>query len=313
MNTRHFLTLILFAGLLLSGCAPVAPDTDGLQVVAVESFLADITQQVAGDRLTVQTLIPAGLDPHSFEATPKDVALIADSQVLILNGGGLEEWLDEILQNAGGKQLVIEAAAGLESREPSASEAEHDEHEEDTEHPDHENDPHFWLDPLLVIHYVENIRDGLIEVDPDGKDAYTQNAAAYIQRLTDLDAWIVGQVQQIPAERRLLVTNHESFGYFADRYGFRIIGAIIPSVSSGAAPSAQQMAELVDHIRAEGAPAIFLETGASPQLAEQLAAETGVKVVTGLSTHSVQPVDGKTVGYIEMMKDNTEKIVLALK
>ena len=278
-------------------------------MVAVESFLADITQQVAGDRLTVQTLIPAGLDPHSFEATPQDVALIADSQVLILNGGGLEEWLGEILKNAGGEQLIIEASAGLESRVPDASEADL-EHEEESAH---EGDPHFWLDPILVIHYVENIRDGLIEADPDGKDAYTQNAAAYIQRLTELDAWIAGQVQQIPPERRLLVTNHESFGYFADRYGFRIIGAIIPSVSSGAAPSAQQMAELVDHIRAEGAPAIFLETGASPQLAEQLAAETGVKVVTGLSTHSVQPVDGKTVGYIEMMKDNTDKIVLALK
>lgn len=309
MNARLFLTLILLASLLLSGCAPTAPATGELQVLAVESFLADITQQVAGDRLTVQTLIPAGLDPHSFEATPQDVALIADSQVLILNGGGLEEWLEEILKNAGGEQLIIEASAGLESRKPGASEADVEHAEEHA----HENDPHFWLDPVLVIHYVENIRDGLIKADPDSKDAYTQNAAAYIQRLTDLDAWIVGQVQQIPPERRLLVTNHESFGYFADRYGFRIIGAIIPSVSSGAAPSAQQMAELVNHIRAEGAPAIFLETGASPQLAEQLAAETGAKVVTELSTHSVQPVDGKTVGYIEMMQDNTEKIVLALK
>ncbi len=310
MNARLFLTFILLASLLLSGCAPTAPATGELQVLAVESFLADITQQVAGKRLTVQTLIPAGLDPHSFEATPQDVALIANSQVLILNGGGLEEWLEEILENAGGEQLFIEASAGLISRTPGASEAELEHTEE--EHA-HEGDPHFWLDPVLVIHYVENIRDGLIEADPDGKDEYSQNAAAYIQRLTELDAWIAGQVQQIPPERRLLVTNHESFGYFADRYGFRIIGAIIPSVSSGAAPSAQQMAELVDHIRAEGAPAIFLETGASPQLAEQLAAETGVKVVTGLSTHSIQPVDGKAVGYIEMMKDNTQKIVLALK
>lgn len=309
MNARVFLTFVLLASLLLVGCAPVAPVTGELQVLAVESFLADITQQVAGDRLTVQTLIPAGLDPHSFEATPQDVALIADSQVLVLNGGGLEEWLGEILKNAGGEQLVIEASAGLKSRTPGASEAGLQHGEKDA----HEGDPHFWLDPVLVIHYVENIRDGLIEADPDGKDTYTSNAAAYIQQLTELDAWIAGQVQQIPPERRLLVTNHESFGYFADRYGFRIIGAIIPSVSSGAAPSAQQMAQLVDHIRAEGAPAIFLETGASPQLAEQLAAETDVKVITGLSTHSVQPVDGKTVGYIEMMKDNTEKIVLTLK
>ncbi len=311
MSFRPFLTFIFLAALLLSGCTAAAQTPNGLQVLAIESFLADIAQQVAGNRLTVHTLIPAGLDPHAFEATPKDVALIAESQVLILNGGGLEEWLEEILENAGGEQLVIEASAGLESRIPSTSEAEL-EHAEGEEHA-HEGDPHFWLDPILVIRYVENIRDGLIEADPEGKDTYTQNAAAYIEQLHELDAWIAEQVQPIPPERRLLVTNHESFGYFADRYGFRIIGAIIPSVNSGASPSAQQMAELVDHIRAEGAPAIFLETGASPQLAEQLAAETGVRVVTGLSTHSVQPVDGKTMGYIEMMKDNTEKIVQALK
>ncbi len=113
-------------------------------------------------------------------------------------------------------------------------------------HHHHEGDPHFWLDPNNVIQYVENIRDGLIAADPAGKDIYTQNAAAYITQLKELDGWIQEQVAQVPAERRLLVTNHESFGYFADRYGFQIIGTIIPYVSTGASPSAQQMARLVD-------------------------------------------------------------------
>ena len=124
-------------------------------------------------------------------------------------------------------------------------------------HHHHEGDPHFWLDPLNVVKYVENIRDGLIAADPAGKDVYTQNADAYIAQLNELDAWIKQQVVAIPDERRLIVTNHESFGYFADRYGFKIIGTIIPSVSSGASPSAQQMARLMDHIRETNASAIF--------------------------------------------------------
>ena len=153
-------------------------------------------------------------------------------------------------------------------------------------------DPHFWLDPVNVITYTENIRDGLSQADPGGAEITSCNADAYIARLKDLDAWISEQVRQIPAARRLLVTNHESFGYFADRYGFRIVGTVIPSVSTGASPSAQQLARLTDHVRAAGVPAIFIETGASPQLAKQLAQEVGVKAVTELYTHSITEANG---------------------
>jgi ABC-type Zn uptake system ZnuABC Zn-binding protein ZnuA len=180
-------------------------------------------------------------------------------------------------------------------------------------HHHHEGDPHFWLDPLSVVKYVENIRDGLIATDPDGKDTYTQNATAYITQLNDLDGWIKQQVIAIPEERRLIVTNHESFGYFADRYGFTIIGTVIPSVSTGASPSAQQLARLVDHIRETGAIAIFLETGSNPKLAEQIAAETGIKVVSDLFTHSITDANGKAPTYIDMMKYNVNAIVEALK
>lgn len=174
-------------------------------------------------------------------------------------------------------------------------------------------DPHFWLDPLLVIRYVENIRDGLSAADPAGKDVYASNAAAYIEQLKQLDAEISALAAQIPAEKRLLVTNHESFGYFADRYGFQVIGTVIPSVSTGSAPSAQQLARLVERIRQTGAPAVFLETGANPQLAEQLAAETGVRVVEGLFTHSITAPDGPAPNYIEMMRYNAQAITDALK
>jgi manganese/iron transport system substrate-binding protein len=253
----------------------------------------------------VAALLPTGIDPHSFEPTPQDVAKVATSQVLIVNGAGFEAYLSKLLDNAGGERRVIEASAGLASRTPKAGEV------SDADHP--EGDPHFWLDPNHTIKYVENIRDGLSQADPAGTAIYARNAEAYVAQLNELDQWIAGQVQQIPPERRLLVTNHESFGYFADRYGFKIIGTILPSVSTGASPSAQQLAQLIDHIKATGARAIFLETGANPQLAQQVAQETGVKVVTGLYTHSITEAGGLAPTYIEMMKYNTRTIVEALK
>jgi ABC-type Zn uptake system ZnuABC Zn-binding protein ZnuA len=174
-------------------------------------------------------------------------------------------------------------------------------------------DPHFWLDPVSVIKYTENIRDGLIQADPAGKELYAKNTDAYIAKLRELDTWITEQAQGVPEARRLLVTNHESFGYFADRYGFQVVGTVIPSVSTGASPSAQQLARLVDRLKATHAPAIFLETGANPQLADQLAQEIGIKIVTDLYTHSVTESGGNAPTYIDMMRYNVQKIVEALK
>jgi ABC-type Zn uptake system ZnuABC Zn-binding protein ZnuA len=282
---------------------------------------------VAGDRLVIDSLVPVNVDPHTFQPTPRDIARIADSQVLIVNGAGFEEWLEEALQNAGGERLVITASAGLEMR---ASEQDLHDDDLDADEPDdhghegdadsdapndhgHEGDPHFWLNPLHAIHYAENIREGLIQVDPGGAAVYRANASQYIEQLHELDTWIEAQVAQIPLERRLLVTNHESFGYFADRYGFQVVGTIIPSISTGAAPSAQELARLVDEIREAGVIAIFLETGANPQLAQQLGQETGVKVIADLYTHSVASTDGSAPDYIAMMKYNTTRIVEALK
>jgi ABC-type Zn uptake system ZnuABC Zn-binding protein ZnuA len=306
---KQSLSILLVAAILLSGvsgCGGPAStlSTQPLRVLAVETFVADIAQNVAGDRLQVQALLPLGVDPHSYEPTPGDVADVAEATVVIVNGAGLEGFIDQVIGNAGGEKQVLVASEGLAARTPQAGEVADGEHE---------TDPHFWLDPNNAIRYVENIRDGLIQVDPEGKDIYTRNAAAYIVQLQELDRWIVEQVAQIPAERRLLVTNHESFGYFADRYGFRIVGAIVPSVSTGAAPSAQQLAMLVDRIKATGAPAVFLETGANPQLADQLAQETGVRVVTGLYTHSISAPDGPAPTYLEMLRYNTQAIVEALK
>lgn len=314
------LILLTLAAVACTSQAPSQADQITTpRVLVVENFLADIVQNVAGERLTVQSLIPGGVDPHSYQPTPQDVARIAESDLLILNKLGMEEALENVLLNAGGDFILVEASAGLVDR------AEKDEHDEDETHLQeeeqhgedaghhHDGDPHFWLNPLNVITYVENIRDGLIQVDPDGRQDYTGNADAYIVKLKDLDAWIVEQVDQIPTQRRLLVTNHESLGYFADRYGFKVVGAIIPSVTTGATPSAQDLAALTRQILESGAPAIFLETGTNPRLAEQLVAETGIKIAPGIYSHSTTAGEGPASTYLEMMRYNTTVIVEALK
>lgn len=308
---KVIVTLTL-AALFLAACGSAPQSADNaLSVLASTSFLADIAQNVAGDRVVVESLLPIGADPHAYQAAPTDVAKIAESNVLILNGVEYEHFIESLLENAGGERLIIEATAGLT---PHAME-EHDgeEHTEGEEEHEHEaGDPHMWLDPNLVITYVENIRDGLSEADPEGAETYKANAEAYIVQLQELDTFIKEQVNSVPAERRLLVTNHEALGYFAERYGFEIVDTILPSFSSEASASAQEIAAAVDAVKNSGAPAIFLGEVENADLANQIASETGVKVVNTLYLESL--TDGNPAAtYIDMMKHNVTEIVSALK
>lgn len=306
-----FATLAALA-LSLSACGTAAPAPSGkLQVLASSTILADLARQVAGDRAEVSALLPVGTDPHAYEAVPSDVAKIAASQVLLINGLEYEHFLESLLENADGERLTIIATQGLP---PHEMEEEHEagEHAEGEEHAHEAGDPHMWLDPNLVITYIENIRAGLTQADPAGAETYRANAQAYTAELKELDVWISAQVSGIPAERRLLVTNHEAMGYFAERYGFTIVGAVIPSLSSGAAPSAQQMTELVNQINASGAPAIFLGEVENPNLAAQIGQETGATVVQGLYLETL--TNGEPAGnYLALMKYNVELILNALR
>jgi ABC-type Zn uptake system ZnuABC Zn-binding protein ZnuA len=292
--------VILLLFIVVTACAPLAssdPQTDPV-VLTSTTFLTDIARNVAGDRLKVESLLPVGADPHSYQPTPQDVARIEQSKLLIINGAEYEHFLESLLENAGGERQLVEAAAGLSPRTKAESE--------------HGVDPHLWLDPNNVIAYVENIREGLTHYDPDGAAIYKSNADAYTAELKDLDIWINEQVAQIPSERLLLVTNHEALGYFAERYSFTVVGTVIESFSSDASPSAQQMAALVDQIKSSGAPAIFLDTSDNPALAQQIAAETGVSVVTDLHLESL--TDGPPAAtYIDMMKYDVTQIVNALR
>jgi ABC-type Zn uptake system ZnuABC Zn-binding protein ZnuA len=284
-------TLIFIIAITLASCSGgAAPD-----VLTTTTILADVARNVAGDRLSVGSLLPLGADPHSYQPVPQDATKVKGTKVLVIHGADYERFLQSLLENAGGKENLVDASTGLRLLTDENG-----------------TDPHLWLDPNNMIAYTDNIREALIQFDPDGAEAYDANATAYIDQLTELDAWINGQVSQIEPQRRVLVTNHEAFGYFAERYGFRVVGAIIPSFSSDAAPSAQQMAELVEQIKLHQAPAIFLDTSDNPDLAQQIAAETGVKVVTDLHLESL--TEGGPAGtYIDMMRDNVTKIVQALQ
>jgi ABC-type Zn uptake system ZnuABC Zn-binding protein ZnuA len=309
------ITAILVLVLTACGGAPASGSGTSVPVVlASTSFLADIARNIAGDRVTVESLLPVGADPHSYQPTPQDAAKIADSQLLIVNGVEYEHFIESLLENTRGERMVITASDGLEPRHMEEHEGEeHAEEAETGEGHEHEaGDPHMWLDPNNVIIYVENIRKGLTHFDPDGAAVYQSNADAYVAELKALDAWILGQVDQIPVERRLLITDHEAFGYFAERYGFTIIGTIIESFSTDASPSARQMASLIDQIKASGAPAIFLDAGDNATLAGQIANETGVRVVTDLHLESLTK-GAPAATYIDMMKHNVSLIVGALK
>lgn len=310
MSRRVCLTAVLAGALLLGvfavACGSAGPSSGGgrLDVVAVETFLADIAQNVAGHRFTVQALLPPGADPHAYEPTPRDVADVASADLLIVNGGGLEGALLTTLHNAGGGAEIVDASAGLRTRTPGPGEP---------RLAAGQVDPHFWLDPTLVKTYVANIRDAFIKADPAGKAIYTANAAAYDARLTALDTWIKAQVARIPPADRKLVTNHASAGYFAHRYGFRIVGTVIPGFSTDETPTAQELAALVAAIRTSGAKAIFVEKDENPQLAQQVAAEAHIKVVTGILDHSLSAPGGTASTYIDMMKYDTELMVEALR
>jgi zinc/manganese transport system substrate-binding protein len=285
----------------MAACQPAGPQPGGLSnVMATESFLADIAQNVAGSRIRIGTLLPVTVDPHEYQPKPQDVTKLAQAQVLIINGLGYESWLQKTLDSLGGQRLVIVATNGLTpAPDPSGKNS--------------AGDPHMWMDPLNVINYVQQIRDGLTQADPAGKDIYTRNADAYIMKLEALDQWVKNQVRQIPVQKRLLITNHDALGYFAKAYNFKIIGAIIPSVTTDSSPSAQQLAGLIDTIKSSGARAIFLDIGENQKLAQQIASETRVVVITNLYVESTSGPNGPAPTYIDMIKHDVTAILDALK
>jgi zinc/manganese transport system substrate-binding protein len=311
--------LFLFAASLvvLAGCGP--PGTGGgrftqpgkLKVLATYSILGDLVRNVAGDSAEVLTLVGPDGDAHTFDPSPQDGMTVADCGVVFENGAGFEAWLDKLYASSGAKAPRVVVSAGIELREGQCN---HSKAEREKPGHQHEDDPHLWHDVRNAMHMVGVIRDRLCEIDPPHADQYMANAAAYLKKLDALHAWVESEVGKLPADRRKLVTNHDTFGYFAERYGFTVPGAVLSSVSTEAAdPSAAKFAQLVEKVKAAKVPAVFAENVHNPKLMDRLAKEAGVNLAPPLYTDALGKPGTPGDTYEGMVRHNVTTIVTALK
>jgi ABC-type Zn uptake system ZnuABC Zn-binding protein ZnuA len=311
---RYGLQILIFT--MLVGCnaaAPVADHSGKLKVVATTSIVGDVVRNVGGDAIELSILLPTGSDPHSFEPVPQDVARLQQADIIFANGAGLEEFLSHIIDSAGGKEKLVSLSDDLDLIQVEPHEGETAEEAGGGEEHEHSSgNPHVWTDPSMIAAWVDQIAAALSSRDATNSSTYQSNAASYKQQLSDLDQWIKDQVAQVPPERRKLVTDHESHQYFARRYGFDIVGAVIPSFSTVAQPSAQELAELEDTIRKQGVRAIFVDRAVNQALSQRVAQDTGVLLVP-VYTESLAEPGGEASTYLDFMRYNTNTIVDSLK
>jgi len=295
--------------LLLGGCSKGEKRPGRVRVVATYSVLGDLVKNVAGDIAEVVTLVGPDGDAHTFEPTPKDGVALAEADLIFENGIGFETWLDKLHSSSASKARRVVVTEGLKLRQ---SECRHD-HKPGEKH-EHEDDPHVWHDVGNAIHMVGAIRDRLAEADPPNADRYRANAAAYLDRLTALDAWVVEKVATLPKGKRQLVTSHDTFGYFAERHGFEVVGSALESVSTEASdPSPATFAKLIESVRAAKVPAIFAENVHNPKLMDRLAKEAGVRLAPPLFTDALGKPGSEGDTYEKMIRYNVATIVDALK
>ena len=291
--SRVFLFAILFA----TACTPISlSDSQTLNVVASSQIVGDVVRVIAGDLAEVTFLIPPGTDPHAYEPSPQDARMLAEADIVFINGLGLEEALQPLLDEQAGK--VVNVSEGVQPLEL-------------VEEVEAGEDPHVWMNPLNVKIWTDNIAQALGEADSANALAYSSNTQAYKAEVDELDAWAVEQIGQISEENRVLVTDHESFGYFADRYGFEIVGTLIPSYSTLSETSAGELAELEKAIQDLGVKAIFVGVSLNPSLAQRVAEDTGVLLVP-VYTESLGGPDGLAPTYLAMIRFDVESIVAAL-
>jgi len=333
--------------LVLTGCAsagadPGAPgstgtDGDRLRVVATTTQLADVTRQIVGEEAEVTSLLQPGASAHSFDPGPAALSALADADLLVINGAGLEGWLDDTVEASGFAGTVVDTSSELEliaaDEDPHAGHdhAEHEHAEEGHEHAEqgheheHEHDeagheghdhgefdPHVWSDPANVIVQAEAIAAALTEADPElDIDA---SASAYVERLEALEAWMRGSIEQVPVDERLVVTTHDTFGYLERAFDVQVVGTVLPSLDDSAEASAAHIDELVAEIRETGTSVVFSESAIDPQLAATIAREAGVELREGedaLAADALGPEGSDTATYIDSQIHNITAIVTA--
>jgi ABC-type Zn uptake system ZnuABC Zn-binding protein ZnuA len=284
-----------------------------LAVVATTTQLADFARNVGGDRVQVTGLLKANVDAHDYEPSPADLDAIARADVLLENGVGLEAWLAGAIEASGFRGERVDTSKGvalLTAVEEAEAEPAGEHATEQDAGSGHSDNPHIWQSPANAKVMVRNIQQAFSRADASGAATYEANGDRYAKRLDQLDAEIAGQIDKLPNKR--LVTNHDAFSYYVQRYHLEFVGSIIPSFDTSAELSAREVNDLVAKIRATGVKAIFSETSLPPETAQTIASEAGVKVVTGedaLYGDSLGPAGSDGATYIDAMRHNTRTIV----
>jgi ABC-type Zn uptake system ZnuABC Zn-binding protein ZnuA len=314
------LLLTMAIPLLLTACggdddagAPAKDErTERPLVVVTTTQLGDIVRNVAGDAAELHQLLQANTDPHDYEPRPDDIEATAGAKVVFESGNELDHWMEDVVKESGGSPAEVAIAP---DHTPYKVEGEHEEeagHAEEgegDEHAESEFDPHWWHDPRNVESAVGVIRDELSEAAPANAGTYRSNADAYLSKVKALDAGIQACMDQVPAAERKLVTSHDAFNYFTARYGITVVGAVIPSQSTQAQPSAGEIAKLAAVVRREQVKAVFPESSVNPELAKTLARETGAKADYVLYGDALGPEGSSGDTYLKMEAANADAMV----
>ena len=297
------LPLLALAALaaLVAGCGGSSSSAKpgAIDVVVTTTQLGDVVRAIGGDAVDVHQILKPNTDPHDYEPRPKDIQETAGAKLVVTSGDGLDAWMGEVVANAGGDPTVLDAGAGRPVTLPG----------EDSGPEASRFDPHWWHDPRNVEHATTRIRDALAAADPQATAAIDAGAEAYLGRLRTLDAGIATCLDGVPAARRKLVTDHDAFNYFARRYGIDVVGAVIPSQTTQAQPSAGDLAKLTDVIEREGVKAIFPESSINPKLAKAIARETGASADETLYGDTLGPAGSRGATYLGMEAANADAMV----
>ncbi|KYO51802.1 metal ABC transporter substrate-binding protein [Tistrella mobilis] len=317
INRRHLLAAGTLVALALRLPVPALAADEPIRVVASFSILGDMVQQVGGDRVRVTTLVGPDGDAHVWQPAPADARTVADADLVVMNGLGFEGWMDRLVQASGYDGPVAVATTGIVPRQMAEAEEGEEDHDhaggEDHDHDHHHGgtDPHAWQSLTNARIYVHNVLEALIAADSDDRPVFEANAAAYLKKIDALDARIRAEIASVPADRRKVVTSHDAFGYFAAAYG---VGFLAPvGVSTEAEASAGDVAKLIDQIRAEKIPAVFMENISDPRLLDRIASETDAKIGGTLYSDALSPAGGPAATYLDMMDYNVRTLVAALR
>ncbi len=271
-----------------------------LPVVASFSILGDIVQNVGGDRVAVKSLVGPNGDAHVYSPSPADAKTLADAKVVFTNGLGFEGWIGRLIKSSNTRAPNVVAAKGVKPRKLVEAGG----------HSHGDGDPHAWQSVPNVKLYVANVRDGLIAADPVGKAIYEANAASYLAKLDALDREVRDMVAKIPPERRKIITTHDAFGYFKDAYGVEFIAP--QGVSTESEASARDVARIIQQIRKQKIPAVFLENISDPRLLKRIADETGAKMGGTLYSDALTDEKGDAPTYIDLIRHNIRTLGAAL-